>query len=106
MVIRISIRLGVILLLIQLGLLVISLKGLPEEVPLFYSLPWGERRLVGFKFLFLLPFSSFLILVLNHLVAKKLYNDERLLSRMISTVSCVFVLFCLITLIQIIYIIT
>ena len=103
---RISIRLGIVLILIQLAFLLINFKRLPSEVPLFYSLPWGEKRLADFKFLFLLPFLSLVIMTFNFMIAKKLYNNERLLSRMISSVAFVFVLFCLITLFQIIYIIT
>lgn len=104
--IRIAIRLGIILFLIQLAFLVINLKRLPSEVPLFYSLPWGEKRLANFKFLFLLPILSFLIMTFNFMLAKKLYNSERLLSRVITSVAFVFVVFCLISLFQIIYIIT
>lgn len=104
--IRAAIKLVIILFLILFLFLLINLKELPSEVPLFYSLPWGEKRLANFKFLFLLPFLSFVITAFNFMVAKKLYNNERLLSRVISLVACVFVLFCLITLFQIIYIIT
>lgn len=104
--IKILIRLGIIIFFIQIAFLLINLKKLPSEVPLFYSLPWGEKRLANFKFLFLLPILSFLIMTFNFMLAKKLYNNERLLSRVITAVAFVFVVFCLISLFQIIYIIT
>lgn len=103
--IKTSFRTGGLLLIFQILFLIIVFKKLPDEVPIFYSLPWGDMRLGEVKFLFLLPLLSFIILVLNLLIAKKLYNQERLLSRIISTVTSVFVIFCVITLIQVVYIV-
>ena len=104
--IRLAMRAGVVLVLVQLGVLVFNLKSLPKEVPLFYSLPWGEKRLADFRFLSILPAFSFAIVLLNFLIARRLYDTERLLARIISSVAFVSTVLCFITLFEIIFVIT
>lgn len=43
---------------------------LPQEIPLFYSRPWGNEQLVKKIFLILLPLFSLFIAILNFLLAK------------------------------------
>lgn len=39
--------------------------SLPPELPLFYSLPWGQDQLVSPQHLYLLPLISLLVLLLD-----------------------------------------
>ena len=102
----IFLRFGILLILIQTALLLINFKNLPSEVPLFYSLPWGEKRLVDTGFLFLLPSLSLFILLINFLISKKIYDKERLLSRISLFIALTFVVLTIITLFQIVFVLT
>lgn len=47
------------------SLFIFTLKRLPPEIPLFYSLPWGEEQLAPSIALLLLPLGILLIAFLN-----------------------------------------
>jgi hypothetical protein len=85
---------------IQAGLLLAFLPKLPPEVPLFYSLPWGEDRLVTPIWLWALPAVSGIFLVIN-LAGSHLLN-EIVLTRILSSTSFLISLLALVTLIKII----
>ena len=51
----------------------------PLAVPLWFSKPWGEERLAEPIFLWLLPLTSFLILVLNFFLWRFFQARERIL---------------------------
>lgn len=74
-----------------IAVLVLALRHkLPKVVPLWYTEPWGEGRLVPQLYLLLLPSSIFLVTVLNILVAKTLGSGRRLLTRMLAYGAAVF----------------
>ena len=56
-VINISMKLSVILIVIQSIAIGISWKKLPPMVPLWYSLPWGDEQLAAPLWLIILPMS-------------------------------------------------
>lgn len=43
---------------------------LPQEIPLFYSRPWGNDQLAKKNFLIFLPLFSLFVAILNFLLAK------------------------------------
>ena len=90
---------------IQFALLVWKFNSLPDQVPLYYSLPWGESQLASTSALFLLPIFSLLILLINHLLAVAFLKIIPLLSRLLILMSLVVSLFSFITLAQIIILI-
>ncbi len=59
--------------------LIIFWNKLPPEVPLFYSLPWGEEQLGKPLNLLLLPFSSLVFYLLTTILVKFLKPDLFLL---------------------------
>jgi len=63
-------------------LLLFSWFKLPPEIPLFYSLPWGEEQLVSPFFLWLLPGSS-LVIVLINLTFASYFSSDQLLTRVL-----------------------
>lgn len=99
-------RIGIFLIVIQIIILLMNYKSLPSEVPLFYSLPWGEKRLTNVNFLFVLPSLSLLVLLINSLISKKIYDKERLLSRISLFIALAFVVLTIITLSQIVFVIS
>jgi hypothetical protein len=88
--------------IVQFGLLIWKFNNLPNQVPLYYSLPWGEPQLASTSALFLLPIFSLLILLINHLLAAAFLKIIPLLSRLLILMSLIVSLFSLITLSQII----
>lgn len=65
---------------------------LPSKVPLYYSLPWGEERLVTPLTLIILPGSASVMFVVNLVAMLWFSQKEPLLSKLLSVAS-VFVAF-------------
>lgn len=62
--------------------LLFSWFNLPPEVPLFYSLPWGEEQLVSPLLLWSLPASSLIITLVN-LTCASYFSSDKLLTRVL-----------------------
>ena len=82
-----------------------KLKELPAKVPLYYSLPRGEARLVTKEFLFLIPVLLVLAFLVNCTLQCLYYRKEVFLSRLIGWNSLLFSLLGTYTLIRIIVLI-
>lgn len=83
-------RWNLILIIFQLGLLIFKFNSLPQQVPLYYSLPWGEGQLAAAASLFLLPTFSIIILLLNNLIATFFLKTIPLFSRLLTVFSLIF----------------
>lgn len=96
------------LVVIGLGLayLFYRFNDLPDQVPLYYSLPWGEAQLAQASTLFLLPTFSIIIGIINNLLAAFFSNSIQLLSRLLVIFSLVFSILSFIALFQIINLIS
>ncbi len=99
-------RWNILFIFLELGLLVIKFNSLPPQVPLYFSLPWGDQRLTSVSSLFLLPSFSILILVLNNFISQILFTTSLLLSRLLVVFSLVFSFLSLISLFQIIILVS
>ncbi len=75
---------GVIIILSAVAL---TFEKLPSELPLFYSLPWGEGQLVPIFQIIVLPSITIVITLTNLLVSWHLHESQYLLKRMISIFS-------------------
>lgn len=78
------------------GLVALTIKDLPPEIPLFYSLPWGESRLTSPIWLWILPAVSGVILLINLLISQFLF--ETVLSRILVATTTLVALMSLISL--------
>jgi hypothetical protein len=85
---------------------IISAAKLPKQVPLFYSLPWGESQLVDITQFMILPFIAILITLLNLTISWHLHESQLILKRMLCISSAVITLLILITTFKIIFIFT
>ncbi len=54
----------------------ISTKFLPPKLPLFYSLPWGEKQLVYHSQLLILPASIILVTLCNLIISWQLHSQQ------------------------------
>lgn len=61
---------------LSLVVILLTFKSLPPDIPLFYSLPWGEGQLTNKVFLFAIPISTFLIFTFN-LVFLRVFKIEK-----------------------------
>ncbi len=52
-------------------ILILSYSNLPEKLPLFYSLVWGERRLIPTPYLFVFPAAAILFTCINISLSRK-----------------------------------
>jgi hypothetical protein len=73
-----------LLVFLMIFLIFLNWVRLPPEIPLFFSRPWGEKQLASPANLWLLPISSFSVVVFNLFLAlfpfKKAVLARRLLA--------------------------
>lgn len=91
---------SVVLVLLMIGVITVSLRFLPRTVPLFFTEPWGEARLVPKLWLYLLPLLSLATLLVNLVIARAV-KDEDLLSKTLAISSLVVVCMLLISIVGI-----
>lgn len=103
---QLLLRWNILLIVIQLVVLIIKFNSLPQQVPFYYSLPWGEGQLAAAASLFLLPTFSIIILLLNNLIATFFLKIIPLFSRLLPIFSLIFSLLSSISLIRIIILIS
>lgn len=82
----------------------INRPNLPSQLPLFYSLPWGDNYLADLNQFLTLPFISVLIILLNIIISWHLHKSQSLLKRILSFCSLAITILTLITAVKIIYI--
>lgn len=79
---------SVVSILAQSSLILVSWGKLPPQVPLFYSMPWGEQILAAPLFLWILPSVAFFSLTVNYLLARIFAGEDIFLLRVL--VICTF----------------
>ncbi len=62
--------------IIMLIAFIIKLNTLPPQIPLFYSLPWGESQLAETWMIFFIPLLMLLFIFLNNFIEKKLFFEN------------------------------
>ena len=93
--------------IVAAGCIGLFYNGLPERVPIFFSLPWGEDRLAAKIGLFVIPIIMIGINVANSLISVFLKKrSEDYLVNVLITSSFVCNLLALITIVQIIIIVS
>jgi len=99
-------RWNLIFIVIQIGLLAWKFTQLPPQVPLYYSLPWGESQLATASYLFLLPTISIVALFIDNLFAVSFFKNQPLLSRFSVITSLLVSFFSAFTLIRVVFLIS
>ena len=94
-----------ILTIIGLELVLLATSKFPPQVPLWYSKPWSLSRLSEPFWLYLIPLTSFLILIGNNFLANKTNQLEKLISKVISFSTVIAVALGFISLLQILAIV-
>lgn len=95
-------RWNIILIIFQFVYLFGSYQNLPNQVPLYFSEPWGESWLVPVFMIFLLPSFSLIIVLVNSTISLLIHQKWPLLSRLLLAFSLVFTILSTVALYQII----
>ncbi len=81
-----------------------SAKFLPSKLPLFYSLPWGEKQLVNHSQLLIIPATISLVALSNLILSWQLHPTQTLFKNILLFSSLLISLILTMTLIKIILI--
>lgn len=74
----------------QLAFLIFKFNQLPSQVPLFYSLPFGENQLGYASQLFFLPIFSITVGLINNAIAAIFLSSSQFLSLSLTIFSVVY----------------
>jgi len=65
----------------------IRFSSLPPQIPLFYSLPWGEDQLADNWMIFILPITMDLLFFVNYYVYSKYFQGNVFIKKIIDYLS-------------------
>lgn len=94
------------LLLFTLLLLAIFWRKLPPEIPLFYSLPWGEEQLGPPSLLLAFIFSGFSLGIINFILGLIFFEKYPLAAKILAYITTSVGLLLTITVFKIIFLVT
>jgi len=100
----IPVFISIISILFILASYFIPFNHLPDKLPLFYSLPWGENQLATKQQFLLLPITLTLICLVNSFIASQLHSVQHLLKKMLMLSLIIIDLIIVITALKIIWI--
>lgn len=63
--------------------IVIFTKFLPPKLPLFYSLPWGDKQLANHSQVFIIPATITLVTLCNLIISWQLHNSQVLFKNLL-----------------------
>lgn len=69
--------------------ILIFFKILPNKLPFFYSLPWGERQLANHAQFLIIPATIILITLINLIVSKQLHPYQSFLKTTLNLTSII-----------------
>lgn len=79
------------------------LRSMPSRLPLFYSLPWGEKELAEHWQFFVLPASLALVTLLNLAIFHHLHQQQTFFKKILVVTTILSTLILTITFIKIIF---
>lgn len=82
-----------ILVLLEVTLLLFNLRQFPPKVPIFYSMPWGEKMLSAPLFLWIFPGISIVCVIINFAIVSFLSDENKFLKRSLGS-SAALIVFC------------
>lgn len=86
---------SLIMIILTLTFYALNYTNLPSQIPLFYSLSWGEDQLVSLQQFIILPSVMALIILVNLIITWHLHPSQQVLKRIIaiSTLTTSFLMF-------------
>lgn len=99
-----SAAVALLCLLSIINLFAVFYPELPHQIPLFYSLPWGDAQLASLGQFTLLPFIIVLTLLVNFSLIWHLHHTQIVLKRFLSLATAIIALLITLTAYQIVFI--
>ena len=99
-------RFNIFFLIIQIVLILWFFNQLPPQIPLFFSRNWGLSWLTSPTYIFLLPFFSLIVMLLNYPLAIYFHQKKFFLSQLLVVFSFVFCLLSAFSVLEIIKLVT
>lgn len=65
------------------GLVLILYNHLPTKLPLFYSLPWGQKQLISKQGFLFLPATLVVLAAVNTLITFQLHTAQQVLKKVL-----------------------
>lgn len=103
---RLGMRVGLTVLGLSVLVFSVSFTKLPPEVPLFFSRPYGEERLVFGWVLGLLPLISLIIQSISMRFAGSVIEEDELLAQLLVGTGTLVSLMCFFALVKIVLLVT
>ncbi len=80
----------IVLCLLSVAIASVVLSNLPQQIPIWFTYPWGEGRLAPRNFILVIPGIMTLVLITNIMIARLFRNYPILLSRILAIASMLF----------------
>jgi hypothetical protein len=61
----------------------INYQKIPPQIPLYYSALVGDEQIDEYYMIFMLPLISYLIILLNNFLSKKLFPDDLFVEKLV-----------------------
>lgn len=103
-VIFFSVATSFICILSIINLFAVFYPELPRQIPLFYSLPWGDSQLANISQFTILPFIIILTVLVNLSLIWHLHHSQIMLKRFLSLATAITSLLITITAYKIVFI--
>lgn len=78
--------------ILMAGVFAWAFRSLPEQLPIFYSKPWGESQIADKWYIFLLPFLMHIVFFVNGAVSKKFFSDAPAIRKLMNYANAFFIL--------------
>ena len=80
--------------ILQILLFAWRLPGLPKQIPLFYSRPWGESQITEIWYIGFLPFLMHLLFFINVFIINRYFKDDEVFTMLFTVANyCVIIAF-------------
>ncbi len=99
-----AVVISLVLMLMVINIFAIYWSSLPSQIPLFYSLPWGDSQLAAIPQFVILPFIILLNTLINLLLSWQLHDSQNALKRLFCGASLVVAILITITALKIVFI--
>lgn len=73
--------------ILMLGSFLWRYPHLPPQIPLLYSMPWGEDQLADYWFIFILPFLMHVFIFLNVYIYNRFFLPDQVIRRVIDMIN-------------------
>ena len=73
--------------IVMVGSFVLKYGSIPEQIPMFYSKPWGEDQLGESWMIFLIPVLLIMFVLVNVYIKKKFTSDNEFIGKILEYVN-------------------